>query len=162
MFFDAPTQGFDPESKQRFIDTVKTMKGHKAKTTVIVSTLDIEEAALMADRICIMSQGKVIDIGTPAALRTKHGAGYNLIIEDLSQETGRAKFDEILTSSLIENISLNQDLSTGNKTVYSIPYDQGDHRISSLLRKFEALCDCNVAIEPSTFEDAYVRALKSS
>lgn len=59
------------------------MKGLKAKTTVIVSSLDIEEAAAMADRICIMSQGKVIDINTPAALRTKHGAGYNLIIEDL-------------------------------------------------------------------------------
>jgi hypothetical protein len=55
-----------------------------------------------------------------------------------------------------------EDLSSDTKLVYSIPSDTRYSIISSLLKKLEVLEQVTVAIEPSTLEDAYVRALKSS
>lgn len=63
LFFDEPTTGLDLESKQQFWDLVKGGMGRKV--TIIVSTNSINEANMVADRICIMSQGKVVAIDTP-------------------------------------------------------------------------------------------------
>lgn len=57
---------------------------------------------------------------------------------------------------------MNQDLSTNKKTVYSVPSDQGDHRISALLKKFEELDGYTVSVESSTLEDSYNKAIKST
>ena len=46
-----------------------------------MSTQHIEEADELADRVCIMSHGKVIALGTPQYIKTKFGVGYNVFIE---------------------------------------------------------------------------------
>ena len=46
-----------------------------------MSTQHIEEADELADRVCIMSHGKVIALGTPGTIKRKFGVGYNLYVE---------------------------------------------------------------------------------
>lgn len=36
---------------------------------------------MLADRVCIMSHGKVIALDTPSQIKTNHGVGYTLIVE---------------------------------------------------------------------------------
>ena len=46
-----------------------------------MSTQHIEEADELADRVCIMSHGKVIALGTPANIKRRFGVGYNVFVE---------------------------------------------------------------------------------
>jgi ABC-type multidrug transport system ATPase subunit len=62
LFLDEPTAGLDSDSKQKFLELVNRIKGHR---TIIIITHDLEEANAIADRICIMSYGKVVAIDTP-------------------------------------------------------------------------------------------------
>lgn len=102
MFLDEPTAGLDLDSKQRFMELINRIKGHK---TIIISTHDLEEANLIADRVCIMSNGKFVTIDTPENLKLKYGVGYNLIIED-SSKTGKDKFDQIFNNYSFDNLNL--------------------------------------------------------
>ncbi len=49
-----------------------------------MSTQHIEEADELADRVCIMSHGKVIALGNPMDIKKKFGVGYMVIIEPKS------------------------------------------------------------------------------
>ena len=46
-----------------------------------MSTQHIEEADELADRVCIMSHGRVIGLDTPNEIKRKFGVGYNIYVE---------------------------------------------------------------------------------
>ena len=46
-----------------------------------MSTQHIEEADELADRVCIMSHGRVISMDTPDEIKRKFGVGYNVYVE---------------------------------------------------------------------------------
>ena len=112
---------------------MKTFKGHR---TVIVSTHDLLEAFQCADRVCMMSNGKIVALDTPIALKVKYGVGYNLIIDS---SLGRDQFDQIISTSHIDNVMFNEDLSTETKFVYTIPSATSNSLIANLLKKIESI-----------------------
>ena len=46
-----------------------------------MSTQHIEEADELSNRICIMSQGKLLALDTSKNIKKRFGVGYNLMIE---------------------------------------------------------------------------------
>ena len=56
----------------------------KQGRSIIMSTQHIEEADVLADRVCIMSHGKIIALGTPSDIKRRFGVGYNLYVEPKS------------------------------------------------------------------------------
>lgn len=62
IILDEPTSGLDVESRQQVWELIKVLKQGRS---IIMSTQHIEEADELADRVCIMSHGKVIALGTP-------------------------------------------------------------------------------------------------
>jgi ABC-type multidrug transport system ATPase subunit len=42
---------------------------------------------VLADRVCIMSHGKVIALDSPLGIKRKYGVGYNLIVEAKNIQT---------------------------------------------------------------------------
>lgn len=67
-----------------------------------MSTQHIEEADELADRVCIMSQGRIIGLDEPAVIKRKFGVGYNIYVEakhefeDQLDEAGlKAVFDKV-------------------------------------------------------------------
>ncbi len=78
VILDEPTSGLDVDSRRTVWELIKKIKETRS---VILSTQHIEEAEVLADRVCIMSHGKVINLDTPAEIKKKFGVGYNLIIE---------------------------------------------------------------------------------
>ena len=45
-----------------------------------------DNADELADRVCIMSHGKVIALGSPANIKRRFGVGYNLYVEPRSSQ----------------------------------------------------------------------------
>ena len=72
LFLDEPTAGLDPESRFALWDTVRDLA--RSGTTVLLTTQYLEEADALADRVMIISAGRVADSGTPAELKARFGA----------------------------------------------------------------------------------------
>jgi ABC-2 type transport system ATP-binding protein len=68
LFLDEPTTGLDPEARVAMWDEVERLA--RAETlTILLTTHYLEEADQLADRLAIVSQGKVVVEGTPAELK---------------------------------------------------------------------------------------------
>lgn len=74
-FLDEPFSALDPLIRSDLQDEVKRLQGQLAKTVVFV-THDLDEAIKLADRICIMEGGRIVQIGTPEALVTQPATDY--------------------------------------------------------------------------------------
>ena len=94
-----------------------------------MSTQHLEEADELADRVCVMSKGKILALDTPFAIKKQFGVGYNLLIEpratlsfnefqNLKPDIDRIVSDESIIQGVIES----QD-SSDKKFMYIIPFD---------------------------------------
>lgn len=63
LFLDEPTAGFDPEARQEFHGLVRRL-ADEHETTILLTTHDLDEAAKLADRILILSGGRIIADGS--------------------------------------------------------------------------------------------------
>jgi ABC-2 type transport system ATP-binding protein len=70
LFLDEPTTGFDPVARHEFHALVRRLTD-ELHTTILLTTHDLDEASKLADRILILSGGRIIASGTPAALTTQ-------------------------------------------------------------------------------------------
>lgn len=77
IILDEPTSGMDPEARR---SVVEVLLRHRRRRSILLTTHFMEEADAVADRICIMSSGKVKCYGSPSFLRATFGAGYKLRI----------------------------------------------------------------------------------
>ena len=68
LLMDEPFSALDPLSKVQLQDLIKTLHNEYKMTTVFV-THDMDEAMKLADRICVLKNGKVVQIATPEVLR---------------------------------------------------------------------------------------------
>lgn len=66
IFLDEPTTGLDPQARRNIWDIVLKLK-EMGKTTIL-TTHYMEEAEKLSDRVCIVDQGKIVTMDTPAAL----------------------------------------------------------------------------------------------
>ncbi|MGW7462609.1 ATP-binding cassette domain-containing protein, partial [Streptomyces sp. NPDC054797] len=84
VFLDEPTNGLDPRSRQDLWDLVRELRADG--TTVLLTTQYLEEADRLADRVAVLSGGRIAAEGTPAELKSRV-AGHRL---DLTLATGAA------------------------------------------------------------------------
>ncbi len=63
LFLDEPTVGFDPAARREFHDLVHRLTDVD-DTTVLLTTHDLDEAEKLADRILILSGGRIIADGS--------------------------------------------------------------------------------------------------
>ena len=76
VFLDEPQAGLDPQSRVLVRDYIRSIKN---KTTVVLTTHDMEEAEKLSDRICIIDKGKLLVSGTAnEIIRTN---GYEDLVE---------------------------------------------------------------------------------
>jgi ABC-2 type transport system ATP-binding protein len=64
---DEPTAGFDPEARRDFHDIVHGLVDLD-DTSILLTTHDLAEAEKLADRILILSGGRIVADGSPAQL----------------------------------------------------------------------------------------------
>lgn len=71
LFLDEPTVGLDPQTRRRIWEIIRGL--NQQGMTLLLTTHYMEEVEYLCDRIGIMDQGKLIEIGTLDQLRQKHG-----------------------------------------------------------------------------------------
>ena len=71
LFLDEPTTGLDPVSRRTIWEEVRKLNDEG--TTVFLTTQYLEEADQLADRVAIISDGKIVAEGTPASLKAEVG-----------------------------------------------------------------------------------------
>ena len=68
ILYDEPTTGLDPIMVDRINELILDMK-KKLKITSIIISHDIESTFRVSDRIAMLHDGKIIEIGTPDEIR---------------------------------------------------------------------------------------------
>src|SRR5580698_2505253 len=66
LFLDEPTTGFDPSARRGAWDVIRELSA--LGTTILLTTHYMDEAQALADRVAVISGGKIIEEGTPATL----------------------------------------------------------------------------------------------
>jgi ABC-2 type transport system ATP-binding protein len=72
LFLDEPTTGLDPSSRADLWAEVARL-AREDGVTVFLTTQYLEEADVLADRVGIIDQGKIVAEGTPDALKAEIG-----------------------------------------------------------------------------------------
>lgn len=72
LFLDEPTAGLDPQSRLALWDLLGEL--HNEGQTIMLTTHYMEEADRLCGRVAIMDHGKILALGTPAALKKSIGA----------------------------------------------------------------------------------------
>ncbi|MCD6407468.1 ATP-binding cassette domain-containing protein [bacterium] len=70
LFYDEPTTGLDPITSESITKLMKDIH-RKFKTTTITVTHDVKLASVISDRIALLENGKIAEIGTFEELRRK-------------------------------------------------------------------------------------------
>lgn len=71
LVLDEPVAGLDPASRTDFLDLIKQLHEQRDLTVVMVSH-NMNDIALLADRMLVMHEGEVAFVGTPEEIFTKH------------------------------------------------------------------------------------------
>ena len=66
LFLDEPTTGFDPEARRSFWELIRSLRGEG--TTILLTTHYLDEAEQLADRVGVITAGKLVALDTPAKL----------------------------------------------------------------------------------------------
>jgi ABC-2 type transport system ATP-binding protein len=83
LFLDEPTAGLDPESRRSLWTYLRQARSQYG-TTVFLTTHYLEEAEA-AESVCVLSKGRVIEMGTPAEVKARH-ARPELVLDSDDRE----------------------------------------------------------------------------
>ena len=71
LFLDEPTAALDVEAQHSFRQQVSNFA--KSGKTIVMTTHNLEEADLLAERIIVINQGQIVAEGSPAQIRAQVG-----------------------------------------------------------------------------------------
>ena len=94
LFLDEPTTGLDPISRARVWEEVQRINKELA-VTIFLTTQYLEEADALADRVGIISQGRLMAEGTPAELKRSLGNDVIFVQMDGDADESRAAVSEV-------------------------------------------------------------------
>ena len=69
LFLDEPTTGLDPQVRHEIHGVVQELK--EDKRSILITTHYIEEAERLCDRVAIIDNGKIIELGTPREIQQR-------------------------------------------------------------------------------------------
>lgn len=80
IILDELTTGLDPNARR---STIKFIRKYIGRKTIIMTTHFLEEIEQLCDRVCIISHGKVKEMGKLEDLYVKYGISHKIIIKGL-------------------------------------------------------------------------------
>ncbi|NKC13264.1 MAG: betaine/proline/choline family ABC transporter ATP-binding protein [Gammaproteobacteria bacterium] len=87
LLMDEPFSALDPLIRRQLQDQFMALSADMQKTTVFI-THDLDEAIRIGNRIAIMKDGRIVQIGTPEDIVTKPADGY---VKDFVEGISRLK-----------------------------------------------------------------------
>lgn len=106
VLMDEPFSALDPISRERLQDEILELQ-QKLKKTIVFVTHDLQEGLKLGDRIGLMREGKIVQVGTPMELlhNPVNEFAREFVGEQSCDFTGNMKIDvEQLVSKLPDNL----------------------------------------------------------
>ena len=69
VLYDEPTAELDPVTTDELAETIVSLRSRTSTTTIIV-THDLNFALYLSDRIAMMHQGRIVEVGTPREIKS--------------------------------------------------------------------------------------------
>ncbi len=114
LLMDEPFSGLDPLIRRQMQDELVELQS-KLQKTIIFVTHDLHEALKLGDRIAILRNGEVVQVGTPEDIITNPADDY---VEDFVQDASPAK---VLTArSIMTDIPVITYVWEGPKTALTL------------------------------------------
>jgi len=107
LFLDEPQSGLDPQSRVLVRDYIRSIK---EKTTIVLTTHDMEEAEKLSDRICIIDNGRLLVSGTVSEVKKTR------VYEDVIEVDINSDFHNALITFLNPGIVRNMTRSSNRIT----------------------------------------------
>jgi ABC-2 type transport system ATP-binding protein len=148
LFLDEPTTGFDPAARRDAWQLVRSLRD--SGTTILLTTHYMEEAEALADRVAVLSDGRVVAQGTLADLGGRAAAQTQI---RFALPGGCQAADlPAWTRPTVESVAEPGDLITvavGEPT-------QALHELTSWALQRGLVLD-QLTVEPPSLEDVYLR-----
>ncbi|KAK8764986.1 hypothetical protein V5799_032404, partial [Amblyomma americanum] len=130
MIFDEPTATMDPHSQREVWELLLKARRH---CCILMTTQNLHEADVLADKIGIMNKGLLWCCGSPGFLRERFGAGYNIRIV---KEAGcQADALEALFKRHIPHAVVKQD--TNLEVEYAVGANPGNRRLTAMFKELD-------------------------
>jgi ABC-2 type transport system ATP-binding protein len=146
LIFDEPTMGLDPATSNNIREFIRELKGDK---TIILCTHYMDEADSLCDRVAILNQGKIMDMGTPQDLKSKIHGDIILNIEVEYPDVGAVKVIEGLSTVTEVEVVDNQ---------YTISLKSKKY-IMDVINVFEGNI-LSINTKEPTLEDVFINSFK--
>jgi len=145
LFLDEPTIGLDPTSRRRVWENIKQMR-KEFRTTMFITTHDMNEADELCDRVAIMDRGKIAVLGTPTDLKRTVGR------EVITLKTR----SQIQAKSLPENMGYITSNAPGSLTIATEKGEEAIPKILEYLKKME-IDVASISLSKPTLDDVFMK-----
>ena len=149
VFLDEPQAGLDPQSRVLVRDYIRHLAG---RSTVVVTTHDMEEAEKLSDRVCIIDHGRVLTLDTVERIKAQLGEG-DLFEVELGPEAQAALLP------LVERLqSEGRYVATQGSILRFTSEDGGEILVEVLqMAKRLGLAIERLGMRKKTLEDVFIR-----
>jgi daunorubicin resistance ABC transporter ATP-binding subunit len=153
LFLDEPTTGLDIQSRSELWAVIRELV--EEGSTVLLTTQYLEEADQLADRIAVVSGGRVVANDTAAALKARLGS--------TSIEIGMAGEDDATRAQALLSRKFPDPSEREGDTVRLVS-GQGPLVLVDVLRSLEAdgLSPENLSVREPTLDDVFLKLTGSS
>jgi len=93
LFLDEPTSGLDPMTSKKIHRLLEELKA--AGTTIFLTTHDMVEATELCDRISLLNQGDLVEIGTPRDIIQKYNQEKRVKVTFMDHSEQAMTFEEL-------------------------------------------------------------------
>jgi ABC-2 type transport system ATP-binding protein len=148
LFLDEPTTGLDPEARAGMWDELGRL-AERERLTVLLTTHYLEEADQLADRLAIVSRGRVVVEGTPEGLKRElSGDAVTVELAD-----GRAGDAEVAVRALAPVCDASEDGRLVRARV-----ENGGRAVPKILAALEAsgIPVASVTVSRPSLDDVYL------
>ena len=130
LILDEPTDGLDPNQKHEVRELIRRMSEER---TILISTHILEEVEAVCSRALIISEGRLVGLGTPDELLSQsiYRNAITLSVSGVNAEKLLEDFNGLEEVYSVERL---EDMPNGAITVRVFPKDR--ESISSELEKF--------------------------
>ena len=130
LILDEPTDGLDPNQKHEVRELIRRMSEER---TILVSTHILEEVEAVCTRALIISEGRLVGLGTPDELLSQ-SIYRNAITLSVSGVNAETLLEDLNGLEQVYSVERLEDMPNGAITVRGFPKDR--ESISSELEKF--------------------------
>jgi ABC-2 type transport system ATP-binding protein len=153
LFLDEPTVGLDPRFRHELLGLIADMR-MRSGMTILLTTHYLDEAEQLCDRVAVVHEGRIVALGSPAALLAK--LGREILELHVPHDMKRA------VSSLRDGGIAGDDTFAVGDTVLLVPlHDRPGAEAVAAVTDLE-LGATAVTRRPPTLDDVYLQLTGAS